>query len=175
VSPSTGAGRGNYAGCLGSSNDAGATPSKFNGVIGRRRNVVKLKQITDGTSNTIAAGEMRGWDWKNGAQFGTNNRYFPVWVGCVDLDDDWDNHLRIGGDGTYVISGAAGTGAPKPINSISATLQDDRGQSFGSNHPGGANFVFADGSVHFIEESINLSVYEALCSRFDGKAVTLPP
>ena len=37
--------------------------------------------------------------------------------------------------------------APQPV---SFTFQDDRLTAFGSGHPSGANFVFCDGSVHFV-------------------------
>jgi prepilin-type processing-associated H-X9-DG protein len=37
-------------------------------------------------------------------------------------------------------------------------------------HPGGTHFAMADGSVHFLQENINLSTYRALASR-DGREV----
>jgi prepilin-type processing-associated H-X9-DG protein len=37
--------------------------------------------------------------------------------------------------------------------------------AFGSRHPGGANFLFADGSVHFLKNSVNNPVYWALSTR----------
>ena len=40
---------------------------------------------------------------------------------------------------------------------------------FGSMHPGGANFLFGDGHVRFISESIGLPLYQQLGSRADGK------
>jgi len=40
--------------------------------------------------------------------------------------------------------------------------------SFGSRHPSGAYFGLADGSVRFLEESINLNVFRDLASR-DGE------
>jgi prepilin-type N-terminal cleavage/methylation domain-containing protein/prepilin-type processing-associated H-X9-DG protein len=46
--------------------------------------------------------------------------------------------------------------------------------SFHSQHTGGANFCFADGSVHFIQNSINLQVYYALATIRGGEAVSLP-
>ena len=45
---------------------------------------------------------------------------------------------------------------------------------FKSNHTGGANFVFADGSVHFIEQNIDHRTYQALGCRNDGQAASLP-
>lgn len=40
-----------------------------------------------------------------------------------------------------------------------------------SAHVGGAQFVFADGSVHFISENIDVNTYQALGSRADGDVV----
>ena len=126
-----------------------------------------------------------GWDPVNGffkdsafptsQWFGEQQRYFPNWCGAVAENglDDWDSHLKIGGDGS-VNFGGSGQG-PRPINDISAQLTDLRGQCFGSNHGGGgANFVFADGAVRFIPQTINLATYNSLCNRNDNKAVTLP-
>jgi prepilin-type N-terminal cleavage/methylation domain-containing protein/prepilin-type processing-associated H-X9-DG protein len=40
-----------------------------------------------------------------------------------------------------------------------------------SDHPGGVNAVFCDGAVHFLKESLDLSIVEALCSRKGGEIV----
>jgi prepilin-type N-terminal cleavage/methylation domain-containing protein/prepilin-type processing-associated H-X9-DG protein len=45
---------------------------------------------------------------------------------------------------------------------------------FKSNHSGGANFAFADGSVHFIQQNIDQITYIKLGVRNDGGVVTLP-
>lgn len=41
--------------------------------------------------------------------------------------------------------------------------------AFGSRHPGGANFGYGDGSVHFLSETINLDLYKLLSQRASGK------
>lgn len=46
----------------------------------------------------------------------------------------------------------------------------DRLGAFGSNHPQGANFALADGSVRFIEQTIPPSTLHAICTRA-GKEV----
>ena len=47
--------------------------------------------------------------------------------------------------------------------------------SFRSLHPGGAHFCLADGSIHFVGETIDLTVYQALSTRAGRETVTLPP
>ena len=47
-----------------------------------------------------------------------------------------------------------------PVNIVSV--------AFGDFHPGGAHFVFADGSVHFLQESIDGQTLERLACRNDG-------
>jgi prepilin-type processing-associated H-X9-DG protein len=44
-------------------------------------------------------------------------------------------------------------------------------RGFSSYHTGGANFVLADGSVHFVRDSIDLVVYQGLGGRSDGYPV----
>jgi prepilin-type processing-associated H-X9-DG protein len=46
--------------------------------------------------------------------------------------------------------------------------------SFRSRHPGGVQFAYADGSVHFIKNSIDLSVYRAMATIRGGELVPLP-
>ncbi len=44
-------------------------------------------------------------------------------------------------------------------------------QACGSNHPGGAQFLFCDASVHFLEQTIQGSVLDCLAARNDGQVV----
>ncbi len=45
---------------------------------------------------------------------------------------------------------------------------------FRSNHPGGVNFSLADGSVHFISQSIDHKLYQLLGCRNDGQPASAP-
>jgi prepilin-type processing-associated H-X9-DG protein len=46
--------------------------------------------------------------------------------------------------------------------------------NFRSDHPGGGSFLFADGSVHFLREDIDLLLYQQLSSMAGGETVTIP-
>ena len=45
-------------------------------------------------------------------------------------------------------------------------------RGFKSRHPGGANFLFADGSVKFLKNSISKVTYAALGSRAGGEVIS---
>jgi prepilin-type N-terminal cleavage/methylation domain-containing protein len=47
----------------------------------------------------------------------------------------------------------------------------DAFHNFSSFHPGGVHFVLGDGSVHFVSDTIDLGVYQALCTRAGGEPV----
>src|SRR5262249_34462825 len=42
---------------------------------------------------------------------------------------------------------------------------------YGSEHAGGANLAFADGSVKFVSQQISLLTLRALCTKADGEVV----
>jgi prepilin-type processing-associated H-X9-DG protein len=46
--------------------------------------------------------------------------------------------------------------------------------SFRSRHPGGLNVAYADGSVHFVGESVSLLVYRAMATIRGGETDTMP-
>jgi prepilin-type processing-associated H-X9-DG protein len=48
----------------------------------------------------------------------------------------------------------------------------DRICAFGSGHPGGANFGFADGSVRFVRDSIQPTILKDLSTRRGGEVIS---
>lgn len=69
------------------------------------------------------------------------------------------------------------TGAPiqSPAPSRRVVPVDDRVGGFGSDHPGGANFGFGDGSVRFLKARIDARVYRLLGHRADGDLISDGP
>ena len=61
-----------------------------------------------------------------------------------------------------------------PINYDSSADINDMNIAWGfkSNHPNGAMFAFADGSIRFIAKTIDHKTYQLLGCRFDGQAVS---
>lgn len=63
---------------------------------------------------------------------------------------------------------AAGTRGPTTQGGPHST------PNFRSDHPGGANFLFADGSVHFLDENIDMLVYQRLSTHQGGEPADIP-
>ncbi len=100
-----------------------------------RNSRTRLTDITDGTSNTTMIGE-RAWSQSKG-----------IWAGAPN-----NAVLRPGQMNNWQ---TASSPAPCLVlahnNWVNITTDADGGlDDFSSNHPGGANLLFADGSVRFI-------------------------
>ena len=52
------------------------------------------------------------------------------------------------------------------------TAADGQYENANSNHPGGSNFLFADGSVHFLKSSISIMTYWALGTVANGEIIS---
>ncbi len=72
-----------------------------------------------------------------------------------------------GANGTCAIPPNTGvtipTGSPPSLGPTDWWNWPER-YSFRSRHPGGLQFAYADGSVHFIKDSIGLQTYRALAT-----------
>jgi prepilin-type N-terminal cleavage/methylation domain-containing protein len=130
----------------------------------------KPNYITDGMSNTIAIGEVSRSQWRAPAPAGQNDNY---WGPCHTNIDGW----AIAGTNTLFDTA-------KPFNPTNPDAMNDQGQqgafsndyheSAGSDHGGGAYFGLADGSVHFINKTIDPTVYACLGSVADGQPSQVP-
>ena len=110
---------------------------------------VELASITDGLSQTIAIGERA---WYQGS---------ATWAGTANVHGEWGSgNSAILGRVYYRINempdppGVMIT--PRSDLVISARWSSRSG--FGSYHAGGAYFLFADGSVHFLSENLDSRV-----------------
>jgi prepilin-type N-terminal cleavage/methylation domain-containing protein/prepilin-type processing-associated H-X9-DG protein len=157
-----------YKGCLGDSvqtNGVGGPPSfprpdnppdchntvDCNGLIwrGTYYNPINIKKITDGTNKTFMVGEdVVDQDYWSAALFADGS-----WATCgIPLN-------------TFVV--------PDGKNFITVSPQWERTRGFKSRHVGGAQFVMADGSVHFIVEAIDGDTYRALATRNGNESVSV--
>ena len=123
----------------------------------------RMKSFPDGTSNTFAAGETaynNDGSWYGKAQSGCSgvNPMFNAWTITLRMSSNFrvtkNPPNTLPGVG-FSAGGACGTNA-----------------AFGSMHSGGLNFLFADGSVKFIKNTINLPTWWALSSRADAEVIS---
>jgi len=155
----------------------------------------RLQSITDGTSNTIAVGETSrfqndpdSWcnEWARALYFGSS---YPVPKSAraegLASTVPRINAPFFGGDIPVADGGAFPTG---DVDSWAFLQVGYDGRTMGqygfhSKHPGGANFVFCDGSVHFLKETIDTGnpnyappiskgVYRNLSTRAGGEVIS---
>lgn len=148
----------------------------------------RFRDVRDGLSNTFLAGEgAHGENWllcsgqgcttpSSGAT--GNETAFWAWVLAQPPSTPSYPLVRTS------IFGA--TLDPINKNPVTATMIDegrlsnctgggaDSVTNFASDHPGGANFLFCDGSVHFLSETIDMTNYRGLSTRAGGEVVTIP-
>jgi len=121
--------------------------------------VTKIADFTDGTSNTIAAGEVLP------SQGADNNFYmFNGSTAGVTIPLNWDSS---GVPGVMPGCNVAFGGGSEWRCRFSYS-----NKGFKSKHPGGANMLFGDGSVKFLKSSINRVSYAALGSKNGGEALS---
>jgi prepilin-type N-terminal cleavage/methylation domain-containing protein/prepilin-type processing-associated H-X9-DG protein len=139
-------------------------PDRISGPWGRSTWAARFAEITDGTSNVIGMGEVRGWC--SGFQY-TNGWALPegLWFATTA---PINMPTCPGENGVPRNPGTGGSGCQATQNAWNATM------GFKSLHPGGAMFVFCDGSVRFIPQNIDHTTYQMLGDRWDGNAVSTP-
>ena len=129
-----------------------------------------FSDITDGLSNTILAGEVPRHQWTGSIPAGQSATY---WAPDHTNTDGW----AVAGPNTLFETGIYNPTAGKWYNNDVGQLGGFNtyyDESAGSDHVGGANFAMADGSVSFLNENINSSVYMRLGAKADGEVAQLP-
>jgi prepilin-type N-terminal cleavage/methylation domain-containing protein len=123
--------------------------AECNGLLwrGTYLNPVSFKKITDGGSKTFMVGESVVAQCYHSAE--------------LFADGDW---ATCGNPLNYFI-------VPEDIAKIKPPPYWMPARGFKSVHPGGAHFVMADGSVHFVNDGIDHSIYRGLSTRNGNETV----
>src|SRR4051794_32455021 len=156
---------------------------------------VRIGQVSDGTSSTLAMGESAGGnssylvrDLNNPGQPATD-----VLTGApVPVDQSWSaagietpDHPWYGSVlGVTAQYGLAPDPRDEPMNRRPVTPAVASGDPRGDNqsgrdyvsgfrglHPGGCNFLFCDGSARFLQQGIDPAVYRALSTYAGGEVI----
>jgi prepilin-type processing-associated H-X9-DG protein len=121
-----------------------------------QNSMTRRRDITDGLSNTLLlaedAGRPRQWLLRQAGPDQTI-RGGP-WVGATNPISVW---------------GSTPDGVSRPGPCALNCSNDDEIYSF---HPGGANTVFADGSVHFLQTGLTIRILARLVTRAGGEVVS---
>ncbi len=129
-----------------------------NGAVSRTRDMVdlKFKDFTDGTTNTMLVAEARiHRAYMDSGQTGYHSDNEDVFT--TGYADDSGRRVTKVPEGDLI--------DPSTPGSLC------HGQ-FGSSHVGGMNCVLVDGSVQFLSENINLTVFRNLGIRNDGNTTS---
>ncbi|MBA4191925.1 MAG: hypothetical protein C0467_28430 [Planctomycetaceae bacterium] len=144
-----------------------AQTNQIRGLFSRFGAPVRFSDIKDGLSNTLMFGE-------------------SLPAQCDHIRGDWLNWNSSRAHGTTIIPinyltdvPYTNWNTPAPSGDRCANPQRSIGNwaismGFKSRHPGGANFVLADGSVRFLTPSITHTTYQLLGCRDDGMPVSVP-
>ncbi len=149
-----------YVGMNGAPNGVTSDAFDNNGAFVRNM-CFRMKDITDGLSNTLFIGErctaMSNTSWVGAVQ--------GAIVPDLKYSDPADQLANAEGDSALVL--AHGSTTHLPNNPL--VMDADATSSF---HTHGVNFLFGDGSVQSINSAIDPFVYQALCTRNGGEAFT---
>ena len=122
-----------------------------------RNSRVGIRDITDGTTNTLMVGEISA-----APNPGRNNGHRAWHQGA---------NLETAGTAMYSCKNVRwGMGQVGWNGGNLNYLFND--QRFGSNHTGGAQFLLGDGAVKFVSQNIDFNLYQALATRDGGEIVS---
>ena len=149
----------NYAGMYGYGKIS-MMPDVGNGIL-YRNSSVKMRDLTDGSSNTFAIGK-RNFDLGRTTWYAAIDGYAPNagMGGMMTSMTEGPGALVLGHVGQPMMHHTANN-TPHIVN-------------YGSLHEGGVHFLLCDGSVRFVGENVSYENYRYAGERDDGKATETP-
>jgi prepilin-type N-terminal cleavage/methylation domain-containing protein len=121
---------------------------------------IKINNITDGTSNTLAVGEcILTYNITDGS-----GKRGAIWAGMTGYHAD----PATGAYGVYISDNMWW------MDENTATVNGTAPQAFSSQHSGGVFFGFCDGSVRFFQNGLDPHIAMAMAGRNDGIVASLP-
>lgn len=128
--------------------------TNFSGPFTRDGVSLDISQIEDGLSNTIFFGEtLPFWSYHGRQGWATTNNGCGYCSTVIPINYNTQSEPEVVTD------------------KCSAWCNWNTGEGFKSMHAGGASFALGDGSVRFIQETIDHQVYQFLGARADGQTV----
>ena len=141
--------------------DDDGPPGRDNGNgIFFRNATVTIAQITDGTSQTFLVGER------------SQNLSRATWTGAVTNANVPLSPSRPRRASTPRAAVPWSSRTPARATARMPPPARPTATSTGRCHPGGANFLFADGSVRFIKEQVGFKIFQALATRQGGEVLS---
>jgi len=126
-----------------------------------------IQGITDGSSNTILLGERSNREplWSYISTTSDISVYSRWWTGYSFTGRQPLVEINWMIPQTVITT--------PPTSAQKADYLNKRLLCYGSNHTGGANFAFADGSVHFLSSSTPLVTVQALATKSGGEITSV--
>lgn len=172
-------------------NNAARGPVSQGGIFWHNSNA-RMRDITDGTSNTMVIGEQSDYVYSGGGstrQDGRPQGNSGFWMGQSVDDND------VNGNNTYGTNGTSGTTDMNfsrcylmttihnqvPIGfrgwltsdgaGSAGTRNNDCNSALISPHKGGVQILLADGSVRFLSDNVNMQTARNLANKDDGNVL----
>jgi prepilin-type N-terminal cleavage/methylation domain-containing protein/prepilin-type processing-associated H-X9-DG protein len=149
---------------------ASIDPARYNAgnrfAVLHRNSAVRLTDILDGTSTTLAVVECAARPTVYRGRTARPELANDQGIGWADSEGAFSF------DGTNADGSLEGCTPASGCTHAMNRRNDNEPYSF---HPGGVNFVLADGHVQFLSETIPLATFAAICTRAAGEVVDLGP